>query len=454
MTEYDDERVGREASSDVAAEMGLLDDPDLTAYVRDIGLKLLRGLPRRSFQYQFAVVDQPEPNAFALPGGYIYVSRGLLALTNDESELAGVLGHEIGHVASLPAAERETQAAGAGLLSTLVSILAAAFGGGVAGDVVSDMGQMAAAGHVASYGRDQEREADELGQKMAAESGYDPAGMSHFLQRLGRVTELQTGEPEIPTFLDSHPATYERARTTAWRASSLQVSNEAPLSATRAAYLGRLVGLSVGENPAQGVFSGGRFIQPQLGIAIDFPPGWTTVNQADRVGAFTGNSDALVALEFQRGSEDPSVAADSFARAQKLTLRNRARTSVDGSPAYRAQVNTRDSRTLDLTWIAAERGTWRVIGQCARSRYGSYSASFEAVARSFRKASARELSSIRVKRLYVVRAKPAESLADLSRRSRSAWSTRQTAVYNGLDESTRFAGGELVKVVVERPLPR
>ncbi|MBW2414857.1 MAG: M48 family metalloprotease [Deltaproteobacteria bacterium] len=446
--------IGHSAAREVEQQMGLVEDPALVSYVERLGVRIARHSPRQDVTYRFHVVDMQVPNAFALPGGYIYVSRGLLALTNDESELAGVLGHEIGHVASHHAAERETQAAGAGLLSTLVSILAAAFGGGVAGDVVSDMGQMAAAGHVASYGRDQEREADELGQKMAAESGYDPAGMSHFLQRLGRVTELQTGEPEIPTFLDSHPATYERARTTAWRASSLQVSNEAPLSATRAAYLGRLVGLSVGENPAQGVFSGGRFIQPQLGIAIDFPPGWTTVNQADRVGAFTGNSDALVALEFQRGSEDPSVAADSFARAQKLTLRNRARTSVAGSSAYRAQANTSDSRTLDLTWIAAERGTWRVVGQCARSRYGSYSASFEAVARSFRKASARELSSIRVKRLYVVRAKPGESLADLSRRSRSAWSTRQTAVYNGLDESTRFAGGELVKVVVERPLPR
>ena len=446
--------IGHSAAREVEQQMGLVEDPALVGYVERLGTRLARHSPRQDVTYRFHVVDMPVPNAFALPGGYIYVSRGLLALTNDEAELAGVIGHEIGHVASHHAAERESRAAGAGLLSTLVSIAAAVFGGGVAGGVVSDMGQIAAAGHVASYGRDQEREADDLGQQMAARSGYDPVGMSQFLQRLGQAMALETGQTEIPTFLDSHPATYERARTTAWRASSLEVSGEAPISPTRAAYLGRLVGLSVGENPEQGVFQGGRFVQPQLGIAIDFPGGWTTVNQPDRVGAFTADQAALIALEFQRGSGDPSVAADGFARAQKLTLRSRARTSVDGTQAYRAQAHTSDSRTLDFTWIAADRGTWRVTGQCARSRYGTYSARFEAVARSFRRASSGELSSIRVKRLYVVRAQPGESLTALVRRSRSSWSERQIAVYNGLEQGVRFAGGELVKVVVERPLPR
>jgi predicted Zn-dependent protease len=171
MTEYDDARVGKEQSAGVAVQMGVLDDSALTAYVSEIGHKLLRGVPRRGFNYEFSVVDQEEPNAFALPGGYIFISRGLLALTNNEDELACVIGHEITHAAHRHAASQQALAKRS-----------------------YAMGYIRAA-QMASYGRDMERDADKGGQILCAAAGYDPMGLSTFLTSLGasdRVKRLHT----------------------------------------------------------------------------------------------------------------------------------------------------------------------------------------------------------------------------------------------------------------------
>ena len=156
LTTADDVRAGSEAAEAVAAEIGLLDDAELGRYVDRIGRKLLNGLPRREFAYRFSIVDEMEPNAFALPGGHVYVSRGLLALINDEDELACVIGHEIVHVARRHAAQQAAVARQQNPLA--LPILRA--------------------GTLAAYGRDMEREADGLGQQLCAAAGYDPAAMA------------------------------------------------------------------------------------------------------------------------------------------------------------------------------------------------------------------------------------------------------------------------------------
>jgi predicted Zn-dependent protease len=217
MTEYDDARVGRESAKDVKAEIGVLDDPDLAAYVDGIGQKLLRGVPRRGFDYQFYVVDMVEPNAFALPGGYVFISRGLLALANNEDELACVIGHEITHAA------RRHAAAAQAIQESLPPLMLPG-----------------AAAKFASYGREMEREADEGGQILCAAAGYDPIGMSTFLTNLEMSSRLQLGYSRNPTFFDTHPSSQERAAANAVRAREIRWKRDAALGDPRAALLKRI----------------------------------------------------------------------------------------------------------------------------------------------------------------------------------------------------------------------
>ena len=243
--------LGRQAAQEVEQSIGLVRDPELTAYIDALGQRLAQHSPRRDVTYRFHVADMPEPNAFALPGGYIYVSRGLLVIANSEAELANVIGHEIGHVAARHASQRETRSVGVGLLSALGTIVAGVAAGGQAAQAVSQLGQIAGAGLIASYGRDQERQADEVGQQLAAGSGWDPGAISNFFVTLERQTKLEHGE-RLPSFLDSHPMTSERAQTTAARARSLTVTPAPPVAATQRAFLHEFEDLLIGPDPGAG----------------------------------------------------------------------------------------------------------------------------------------------------------------------------------------------------------
>ncbi|MEN8161413.1 MAG: M48 family metalloprotease, partial [Myxococcota bacterium] len=193
--------VGREAAKAVEAEIGLVEDEALRRYVQTVGARLARHAPGFRYDYHFEIADQPSPNAFALPGGRIFVSRGALALMTSEDELANVLGHEIAHVAGRHAAAEQRLAGG-----SLMRVL-----------------QMP---YLASYSRDLERTADRVGQGLAAVAGYDPAGMARFLAALDRLDRVERGTSRRPGFLDSHPGTPGRAHEMSQRAGAIHWTRE------------------------------------------------------------------------------------------------------------------------------------------------------------------------------------------------------------------------------------
>jgi len=450
-------QLGRQAAAQVAQEMGLVESPALTAYVEEIGGRLARYSPRRDVAYRFAVVDMQEPNAFALPGGYIYVSRGLLAIANSEVELANVIGHEIGHVAARHSAQRETRALGVGVLAALGTAAAGAVGGEGAAQSAAQIGQVAGAGFIASYGRDQERQADEVGQGLAAQAGWDPAALASFLNTLGRAAELQSGERHQPSFLDSHPMTSERVRNTAIRADSLQVSPATPIAATRSAFYARLANLLIGPDPAEGFFREERFLHPGLGFTLDFPPGWKTENARTAVAAQAPGGDAVLVLQTQGESGDPGKAAQLFAQENQLQLGQGKREQVGGFSAYRTRMEFQTQQgpaVADLTWIAHPRAMFRLLGLSPSGRFGDYAGTFRDAARSFRPLAQREREGITELRLRIAKAREGESLAALSRRTGNAWSLEETAVANDLPSERRLRGGEPVKIAVEVPYRR
>ncbi len=453
MSPAQEKALGEQAAAQVEAEIGLVADPALVAYVDALGQRLAARSPRTDVEYHFNVADMEEPNAFALPGGWIYVSRGLLAISNSEAELANVLGHEIGHVAARHADQRQTRATGVGILTALGTILAGAAAGGEAAQSVAQLGQVAGQGYIASYGRDQERQADDVGQRLAAATGWDPDGMARFLHTLERESVLRTGATRRPTFLDSHPLTAERVATTRERASGLATAPARPIARSRADFLSRLAGLLVGPDPAQGVFRDGLFLHPGLDFALEFPPGWQTRNTPQAVGAVSPQGDGQIVLELQGPSGDPGEAARAFAQQNRLMLTDGRAGQVGGWRAYRAAAVAQvqgGSAELDLTWIAHPAATFRLTGVTARGSRANLQR-FLTTARSFRPLTRSERAAMTEQRLRVVTARRGESLAALSRRTGNRWSLEQTAVANGLDAGATLASGTPVKVAVEVP---
>lgn len=449
--------LGQKGAAEVEREIGLVRTPQLVGYVQAIGQHLAAASPRQDVTYHFAVADMAEANAFALPGGWIYVSRGLLVLANSEDELANVIGHEIGHVAARHAAQRQTRATGVGVLSALGTMAAAILGGSEAANMVGQLGQVAGAGLIASYSRDQERQADVLGQQMSGATGWDPLALADFLQTLEREGRLRSkGAARQPSFLDSHPGAGERAVVARRRAAEFDSGKRRPVARGHAEFLRRIEGIAVGPDPREGVFRESRFLHPELDFALDFPPGWQTQNSRQAVGAMAPRRDAVVVLESQGRREDPATAARRWAAANQGAQLVEGRSArVGGWPAYRAIAEARTqqgTRVLALSWIAHPKGTFRLTGMTSPNAWRAYAPVFDRVAASLRPLSAGDRRSITGLRLAIAKARQGETLAQLGSRTGNRWSPDETALANALPRDARLESGRLVKIAVARPL--
>jgi predicted Zn-dependent protease len=446
--------VGREEAAKVAQQIGLVKSPALVGYVERLGARLAVHSPRKDVKYNFYVADMEEPNAFALPGGYIYVSRGLLALTNSEDELAGVIGHEIGHVAARHSAQRQTRAMGVGLLTMLGAVAGAVVGGPETGQMIAQLGQTAGAGLIASYGRDQERQADEIGQRMAADDGYDPRGITSFLRTLGRETKLRSGGKERqPSFLDSHPATEERVQATAQRAQTLNQAGVQPVHATRAAFLQQIEGIQIGPDPDGGLFvEDNLFVHRGLDFAIQFPQGWQTVNQTSAVAGASPQGNALIVLEPAGGrGVNPREAARAFFQQNQLEAVDSGSLEVGGFDAFRAIAEVQSQQgpaVAEFTWIAHSTGLYRFTATSLADSYRSVAPRLRSTVRSFHRPSSSERALVRGKKLAIVRARGGETLRQLSARSNNVWSIDETALSNGLVADDRLEANFPVKIAV------
>lgn len=432
LTSSDEVRVGREASESVEAEIGTLDDPALQAYVEGIGKKLLRALPYREFAYRFAIVDQMEPNAFALPGGYIYVSRGLLALVNSEDELACVLAHEIAHVARSHAAQRQSVVRSLPVLQMPWN----------------------RAAEVAAYGRDMEREADEIGQRLAAAVGYDPMGMSTFMRRLDQRERLLIGAPRAPTFYDTHPGTRERATASAIRSRELRWTRDPAIGDPRRALLEKIEGMVIGDRPETGVFVEELFLHPVLGFELRFPKGWPVQNTSKAVGARTPRGDAVVFLTADMPPGELVERADGFVeelgKEMRVEVREKRRVKLGAIDAVRySLVGSAGGLGIDVhaTFFPWRDATWRIEGAHVSAAGSRYMPQILLTTRSFGPIAPENLERIRVDRLQVVLARAGEDVARLGERTGNAWSPAETALINGQLGNEVFAGGEWIKIL-------
>ncbi len=439
--------MGDEQAGQVEQAMGLVGEKKPVQYVEALGKKLaaLSELPGGPWTFQ--VVDTREPNAFALPGGHIYVSRGLLALVNSEDELAGVIGHEIGHVTARHSEKRirATLATAPVLIATGIGGAAASIVSPKLGSIVAGSGQLFTASVVAPFSRSQENQADEIGQKLAAKAGYTPLGISTFLHSLGRESKLARGEERESSFLDTHPMTPDRVAKTKETASTLVRATSRPITRNHADFFSRLAGIVVGEDPAQGSFKEQLFLPPELNFAIMFPRAWETANTRDAVGAVNSSNDAVVSLRFAENDTKLATVIEELQSEQKGLRFERF--EIAGLPAANTLV-TAKSHISDITLIEYGGNVYAIVGQATGDAAGQHLRSFTATAGSFRALRSQERSSLKESRLRVRTARRSETPERVAKRTGSTWSPEALAVANGIEVDTPFSEGEPVKVAI------
>ncbi len=440
-TVYDDKRVGEEERDKIEAELGLVEDEELLEYVRSVGIRLVRHAPSRPFDYEFKIVDQRVPNAFALPGGKIYVSRGLLALVESEDELAGVIGHEITHAAERHAAARIDYSRRINPFS---------------------IGLMRAA-TIAAYGRDQERDADRGGQIMAARAGYNPAGIATFLRRLDAADRYEIGWSRLPHFLSTHPTSPERSSLAANRAAGLSWERKPGIADDLPdAYYSVIDGLILGDNPAGGLFEDSRFVHPDLRFAIRFPRGWSTFNSQEAVGAISESHDAEATLTVAGKGDDLEKIVDDFIRSnadgKRMKVLERRRVRLGDLPAIRIEgraIAGGLGLSAQMTFVAHEGLVYRLSVLSLPSAANKYRGRARAFAHSFRGLDAEATRSLQVIRLRIAKALENETLEALSLRTHNDIDLVYTGVMNGLYAETMLTKGQSVKIGLAEPyLPK
>ena len=452
-------KQGDEAHPELLQEFGGAYAGPQAAYVNRIGqnIAVQSGLSRSPSDFTVTLLNSPVNNAFAIPGGYIYVTRQLMALMNDEAELAGVLGHEVGHVAAQHSKKRQSAATRNQILGVLGAVLGGAIGdnggllgglGGLLQNNAMKVAQLATLG----FSRSQELEADQLGVQYLKKAGYDPLALSTMLASLANQTNLEArlsgGDARsIPEWASTHPDPASRVRNAQSLASKVGTGGVRNADA----FLASVDGVLYGDDPAQGVVEGRDFLHPDLRLKFTVPNGYGMQNGSSAVlvsgnggqaqfstGAYNGDMNAYIAAVFK-----------AIGGNTNLSPGNIQRTTVNGIPAYYsvARANTQSGQ-VDVTVFAYEFSRTSAFHFVALTQAGGAGV-FNPMFQSVRRLTASEASAIRPRRVDVVTVARGDTVATLARRmAYTDLQTERFQVLNRLTATSRLTPGQKVKIVV------
>lgn len=438
--------LGRQADAEAVSAYGLYDDARLQAYVEGIGRRLAAQSERPALPWSFKVVDDPSVNAFALPGGFIYVTRGILGHLSNEAELAGVLGHEIGHVTARHSASQMSKqqlAMGGLLVGMAVKPELQRFGEAA----MQGLGLM-----FLKFGRDDENEADSLGLRYMTRENYDSREMAGVFSVLDRVTR-QAGGGRLPDWLSTHPSPENRGNRIGAQIAAAGAQGSV---VRRDEYLGQIDGMVFGENPREGYFRGEAFYHPDLRFEIRFPRGFETQNQKEAVAGASPRQDAIVVLTLAQG-RSAATAATQFLSQQGVQAGRLGRTTVNGLPAVAAsfEAATEQGSLLGQAVFAEHEGrVYRLLGYAPAQRYASYESLLRASLASFAPLRDRRYLDVEPKRVQLVRVDRDMRVEEFARAYPSTIDNPTLAIVNGLDAGgAALKRGQLAKRVVGGRLP-
>jgi predicted Zn-dependent protease len=450
---------GAKGHQQVLQEYGVYNNPAVQSYVNTLGQRLAAQSHRKQLQWHFTVLDTPTINAFALPGGYVYVTRGIMAYMDSEADLAGVVGHEIGHVTARHGAQRATSQQNAGLGVLAASVLGAVLeskGIAGAGKAAGDLSQTVAAGYLASYGRDQELQADALGAEYLARNTFDPRNMIDVIrvlkdqERFAADVAKAEGRsaPAQGNWLASHPSNDQRLSAITQLASQHKgkYTDEG-----RERYQKVIQGMAFGESADQGLSRGRNYFHTVLGFAVTAPVGWQIQNDADKLGLMSPAHDAALIVHVlppQAGKDPAAIIRDVLkpASGQSQAL------NINGLQATRFLGTSQDAKgqtqTLAATVVRGPADNMYLLQALAKDGAAlqrAQAALLEAEG-SFRGLSAQDRAAARPWAIKTV-AYPKGGFAELAKTSPIERAEQQLRLINGYYSGGEPKPGHSVKVI-------
>jgi predicted Zn-dependent protease len=449
LSESQEIAIGRSEDANVRKQYGVYENPALQQYVSEIGQRLAKAGHRPGIEYQFSVVDSPEVNAFALPGGYIYITRGIMAYLNSEAELAAVLGHELGHVTARHSVQQLTAPTAANIGANILQIFVPQSRGVLGGNAISVLGGALLSG----YGREHELEADRLGAEYLARTGYDPQAMVKVVGVLKNQelfdAEVAKAEGRSPRayhgLFASHPDNDTRLQQVVGEAARYK---QASTRSAQEDFLRRADSMIYGDSAKQGIVRNNDFYHEELGLAMRFPAGWRVRNSTQSVSAASPNDEVLIDLR-AAGHIKGTTPAEVLRRALKLS---------SGEPVAPATVGGLQAATVSTgiggrpTRVACIflRDTAYLVGAQARTQAGfdQHQAAIETSLASFHALTDQERTFARPLRLRIITAQAGLMFAELARRSPlGRFSEGHLRVINGLFPAGEPVAGQLLKIV-------
>ena len=443
VSESQEIEMGKQSAQQVAQSIGYYEDPAVQSYVSAIGMKMAKASERPNLPWEFHVVNDASVNAFALPGGFIYVTRGLMTSINDEAELATVIGHEIGHVTNRHSVQQISKAQVAQLGLGIGSILSQDVAR-VAGIASQGLGVL-----FLKYSRDAENEADKAGFRYALNQNYDVREMANVFQTLDRISNA-SGGGRLPEWLATHPNPGTRIQNTEQRLDTLSKSLTNTVT-NREGYLQHIANMTYGEDPRQGFFENGTFYHPDLRFQIAFPQGWKTQNGADAVVAGSPQQDAIIQLSLA-GKASPEEAARQFLSQQGIQPGNTSTASINGLPAasgyFQAQTEQGGVQGL-VAFVSYNGNTYGILGYTPQGKLGTYDGVFRQTIGSFSQLRNQAALSAKPAKVELIKLPREMTLEQFNQQYPSSIPVEELAIINELESpQASVPQGRVLKRVV------
>lgn len=443
VSENQEKAMGLAYDPQVIAEFGLYDDQKLQNFINEKGKKMGRLSHRPQLDYQFRILDSPVVNAFAVPGGYVYFTRGIMAHFNNEAEFAGVLGHEIGHITARHSARQQSDAilAQVGFMAAMIA----------SKDFrkYSDLAQTGLALLFLKFSRNHESQSDKLGVEYSTKIGYDSHEMANFFQTIGRIQEQSGGG--IPTFLSTHPDPGQRySKVHELSTKEQQKTGKTNLSVNRDDYLRMIDGLIYGEDPRQGYVENNVFYHPEMRFQFPTPQGWQTINSASKVQIAPKDGKAVILLTLSN-EKSLDAAAQAAIAQDSLRVIDKRNVNVNGNTAIEITADLNPQVRLLMYLIQYNGLIYKFAGLAETPNFNTYQPAFLNCFKNFKALTDQSKINVKAERIKIQTATKDGTLTEtLNQFNMPANRHEELAILNGMQLKDQVKNGTLIKVVEKK----